>query len=118
MTREMLFDVNATVDFEAVCTIAENSAHALIPNPINSLAADVLIQKDVFDPNRLFGITTIDVLRAESFVAEQLSVEPSEVSLPVIGGHEGETIMPGLSQCSPIFQASIQRGKDFVKMMM
>lgn len=51
-----------------------------------------------FNPSRLFGVTTLDVVRAEAFIAEILAVDPKDVSLPVIGGHAGVTILPLLSQ--------------------
>lgn len=51
-----------------------------------------------FNPSRLFGVTTLDVVRAEAFIAEILGVDPKDVTLPVIGGHAGVTILPLLSQ--------------------
>ena len=44
-------------------------------------------------------MTTLDVVRAEAFVAEAAGgVDPRGVSVPVIGGHAGVTILPLLSQ--------------------
>ena len=44
-------------------------------------------------------MTTLDVVRAEAFVAEAAGgVDPRGVSVPVIGGHAGITILPILSQ--------------------
>jgi hypothetical protein len=43
-------------------------------------------------------VTTLDVVRAEAFIGELLGVDPREVSVPVIGGHAGTTILPLLSQ--------------------
>lgn len=54
-----------------------------------------------FNPSRLFGVTTLDVVRAEAFIGEILGVDPKDVSLPVIGGHAGVTILPLLSQVGP-----------------
>lgn len=51
-----------------------------------------------FNPSKLFGVTTLDVVRAETFIAQALGVEPRAVSVPVIGGHAGITILPLLSQ--------------------
>jgi hypothetical protein len=51
-----------------------------------------------FNPSRLFGVTTLDVVRAEAFIGEILGVDPKDVTLPVIGGHAGVTILPLLSQ--------------------
>lgn len=50
-----------------------------------------------FNPSRLFGVTTLDVVRAEAFIAELLGADPKDVSVPVVGGHAGATILPLLS---------------------
>jgi malate dehydrogenase len=42
-------------------------------------------------------VTTLDVVRAEAFVAELLGADPKDVTVPVVGGHAGATILPLLS---------------------
>merc|ERR1711982_95154 len=54
--------------------------------------------KKGLDPKKIVGITTLDCVRANKFVAEIQGVNPSEVDIPVIGGHAGVTIMPVFSQ--------------------
>ncbi|XP_064537006.1 malate dehydrogenase-like [Drosophila montana] len=111
MTREQLFEINANVVIQTVNAIAKNSAHALIAvvtNPINTLvplAAEVLKRNEVYDPNRLFGVTTLDCVRAERFIGNFLNINPQKVKVPVIGGHSGITILPILSQCKPAINA-------------
>jgi malate/lactate dehydrogenase len=51
-----------------------------------------------YNPARLFGVTTLDVVRAETFIADILGADPKDVSVPVVGGHAGATILPLLSQ--------------------
>ena len=51
-----------------------------------------------YDPRKLLGVTKLDVLRANTFVAEAIGRAPESVSVPVIGGHAGVTILPLLSQ--------------------
>lgn len=66
------------------------------------IVAEVLKKHQVFDPKRLFGVTTLDVVRASTFVAEIIkdtTISP-EVVVPVVGGHSGVTIVPLLSQSS------------------
>lgn len=46
----------------------------------------------------LFGVTTLDITRARTFVAEAKGLNPTELNVPVIGGHAGITILPLLSQ--------------------
>merc|ERR1712096_386687 len=57
-----------------------------------------LYKKKGLDPNKILGVTTLDCVRANKFVAEKLGVDPSQVDIPVIGGHAGATIMPVFSQ--------------------
>lgn len=77
-------------------------AHFLIiSNPVNStvpIFAEVLKKKGVFDPKKLYGVTTLDVVRASTFVATVKGLDPKDVHVHVIGGHAGITIMPLLSQ--------------------
>ena len=54
-----------------------------------------------YDPKRLLGVTRLDVVRANAFVAEKAERRAEEVSVPVVGGHAGVTILPLLSQVTP-----------------
>merc|ERR1711933_486875 len=65
------------------------------------IASEVLKAKGVYDPRKLFGVTTLDVCRARTFVAEAKGMDPLKTSVPVIGGHAGTTIVPLLSQANP-----------------
>ena len=108
MTRDDLFKINAGIVKGLIEGIAEYSPKAfilVISNPVNStvpIAAEVLKAKGVFDPKRLFGVTTLDVVRAETFVAGITGEkDPAKTVIPVIGGHSGETIVPLFSQAKP-----------------
>merc|ERR1712187_67295 len=75
-----------------------------ISNPVNStvpIAAEVLKQKGVYNPKKLFGVTTLDVCRAHTFVGEASGNAPTKMKVPVVGGHAGTTIVPLLSQAEP-----------------
>lgn len=43
-------------------------------------------------------------MRARTFVAEAMGMDPGGVDVPVIGGHAGDTILPLLSQTIPAFK--------------
>jgi malate/lactate dehydrogenase len=58
----------------------------------------VLKQAGKYDPRKLMGVTTLDVCRAKTFVAEQQGLNVDNVHVDVIGGHAGTTIIPLLSQ--------------------
>lgn len=75
----------------------------IISNPVNSTVpiwAETLKKHGCYNPKRLMGVTTLDVTRANTFVAQNLGVDVSKVNVPVIGGHAGTTIIPLLSQVS------------------
>lgn len=54
---------------------------------------------------QILGITTLDLVRANTFWAEYCGVEPKDARVPVVGGHAGVTIMPLLSQATPVKNA-------------
>ena len=70
-----------------------------------------------YDPRKLLGVTKLDVVRANTFIAEILGIAPADVSVTVIGGHAGATILPLLSQVPLIlpsitFQTHVQFGAN------
>jgi len=108
MTRDDLFKINAGIVQGLVQAIAETAPDAfilIISNPVNStvpIAAEVLKKAGKFNPKKLFGVTTLDVVRAETFVGGITgSKEPAKTVIPVVGGHSGETIVPLFSKASP-----------------
>ncbi|HFO2532628.1 TPA: malate dehydrogenase [Yersinia enterocolitica] len=104
MDRSDLFNVNAGIVRNLVEQIARTCPNALIgiiTNPVNTtvaIAAEVLKKAGVYDKNKLFGITTLDTIRSNTFVAELKGEQPQDIEVPVIGGHSGVTILPLLSQ--------------------
>ncbi|NMP25857.1 malate dehydrogenase [Rahnella sp. SAP-1] len=104
MDRSDLFNVNAGIVRNLVQQIAVTCPQAcigVITNPVNTtvaIAAEVLKKAGVYDKNKLFGVTTLDIIRANTFVAELKGKSPADIEVPVIGGHSGVTILPLLSQ--------------------
>lgn len=107
MTRDDLFNVNATIVADLTTAIAKACPEALIciiSNPVNStvpIAAEIMKRHGVFSPNRVLGVSTLDVVRSNAFVSTLKGLDVSKTSVPVIGGHSGNTIIPLLSQVSP-----------------
>ncbi len=54
----------------------------------------------------MFGVTTLDIVRASTFVGQVKKVSPIETKVPVIGGHSGATIIPVLSALGLEFDAA------------
>ncbi|XP_022191684.1 malate dehydrogenase isoform X2 [Nilaparvata lugens] len=106
-TRADLFKVNADIVrdiIRVVATACPDALVALVTNPVNSVvpvAARVLQDAGVYDPRRLFGVTTLDVVRANTFLGQMLCKDPATLKVPVIGGHSAETMLPVFSQTSP-----------------
>ncbi|KAF9602844.1 hypothetical protein IFM89_031704 [Coptis chinensis] len=105
----------------------------IISNPVNStipIAAEILKQKGVYNPKKLFGVTTPDVVRANTFVAHKKNLRLIDVDVPVVGGHAGITILPLLTlqvyECSfvqsdltelPFFAYKIKLSKNGVEVV-
>lgn len=108
MSRNDLFKTNADIVREIATASARMSPRALlaiITNPVNSLipvVAEVFKKANVYDPRKIFGVTTLDVVRASTFAAELMCLDSKIVNIPVIGGHSGVTIIPVLSQSKPV----------------
>jgi len=103
VTRDDLFKINAGIVKGLIESIAKNSPKcivAIITNPVNSTvpaAAEILKKHNVYDPARLFGVSTLDIVRAQTFIGQLKGLNPSEVKVHVIGGHSPETMLPILS---------------------
>ncbi|KAH7927194.1 malate dehydrogenase [Leucogyrophana mollusca] len=115
MTRDDLFKINAGIVRDLATGIATTAPKAfvlVISNPVNStvpIVAEVFKKHGVFDPKRLFGVCTLDVVRASTFVSEILGDRSlaTSIKIPVVGGHSGVTIVPLLSQSTHPIPSSI-----------
>lgn len=120
MDRSDLFNVNAGIVRNLIEQVASTSPKALIgiiTNPVNTtvaIAAEVLKKAGVYDKNKLFGVTTLDIIRANTFVAALKGKQPQDLNVPVVGGHSGVTILPLLSQI-PGITFSEQEAADLTK---
>jgi len=104
MTRDDLFNTNASIVRDLAKAAADACPDAnilVISNPVNStvpIVAEVFKSKGVYNPKRLFGVTTLDVVRASRFISQVKKTDPTNEGVPVVGGHSGVTIVPLLSQ--------------------
>ncbi|XP_040280652.1 malate dehydrogenase, mitochondrial [Bufo bufo] len=107
MTRDDLFNTNASIVATLTDACAKTCPEAMIciiSNPVNStipITSEIFKRHGVYNPNRIFGVTTLDIVRANTFVAELKGLDPARVNVPVVGGHAGKTIIPLISQCTP-----------------
>lgn len=111
-TRDDLFNANASIVYgiaEGIAKAAPKAFVLVISNPVNSMVpifAEVFKAHNTYDPKRLFGVTTLDVVRASTFVAEETQQVQNAPKLyvPVVGGHSGVTIVPLVSKTQPSVQ--------------
>lgn len=104
MTRDDLFNTNASIVkglADVAAKACPNAMFLIISNPVNStvpIFAEVMKKHGVYNPKKLFGVTTLDVVRANAFVSDNQGTDVLKANVPVIGGHAGTTILPLLSQ--------------------
>ena len=114
MTRDDLFNMNAGIVQKLVGAGAKacpNACYAIVTNPVNStvpIAAEVLKAAGVYDKRKVFGVTTLDVIRSNTFVAEAVGKSCDDVNVSVIGGHSGVTILPLLSSVDGVSLSQAQ----------
>ncbi|MCO5554268.1 hypothetical protein L7F22_007796 [Adiantum nelumboides] len=73
MTHNDLFNINASI-VKFLCTaVAKHWREAvinMISNPVNltlPIAAEMFKKANTYDPKKLFGVTTLDIVRAKTF---------------------------------------------------
>mmetsp|Transcript_33865 Transcript_33865/g.40952 ORF Transcript_33865/g.40952 Transcript_33865/m.40952 type:complete len:338 (-) Transcript_33865:162-1175(-) len=112
MTRDDLFKINAGIVQKLVEGCAKYCPGAMInmiSNPVNStvpIAAETLKKHGVYDPKKVCGVTTLDVVRARTFYGNKKGLDLNGLDVPVIGGHAGVTILPLFSQATPYVELS------------
>ncbi|KAI7773012.1 hypothetical protein LA080_012489 [Diaporthe eres] len=112
-----LFKTNASIIRDIFTEVARTCPQAIscvVTNPVNStvpVAVEALRKEGFFDPTRLFGVTTLDVVRASTFIAHAMGggADPKQFKVPVIGGHSGGTILPLYSQSEPKVDVDAER---------
>lgn len=104
MTRDDLFNTNASIVAElahGVGTVCPDAHVLIIANPVNStvpITAEILKRLGKYNPKKVYGVTTLDVVRAGTFVSESQGWSAKDTDVTVVGGHAGATILPLLSQ--------------------
>ncbi len=116
MTRDDLFSINASIVSQLAEGVAVNCPDAfvlVISNPVNStvpIFAQVLKKYGVLNARKLFGVTTLDTVRSNTFISEVSNnkLTAQDVNIPVIGGHSGSTIVPLFSVGAPDLYSTLK----------
>merc|ERR1712060_603154 len=71
-------------------------------NPINCIVPAManLYEKIDKNPMKVVGITTLDIVRANRFVHDETGQPIENIKVPVVGGHDGTSIVPLFSRDS------------------
>ncbi|CAN6226212.1 unnamed protein product [Urochloa humidicola] len=105
-----LFTANAAIVRELAEAVAEHAPPGalvhVITDPVDSMvpvAAEAMKRKGgAYDARKLFGVTTLDVVRANALVAARKALPIADVDVPVVGGNAGSTtVLPLLSKARP-----------------
>jgi len=106
--KENQFEKNACIvvrQAKACTDFCPDACVCLMTNPVNSLVPAIMeVYRGVFRtvfPNLIMGINAMDVMRANTFIAEVLNIPPEEVTVPVVGGRSSNTVVPLLSRTNP-----------------
>lgn len=107
LNKDKWFSINT--EFIKKLAIKVSRVHPLpffgiVTEPINTLvpmAAELQRSYGDHDPKKLFGITTIDMLRAQAAYAMKHNLFPRDCFVPVIGGRSEKTTVPLLSKAQP-----------------
>lgn len=81
---------------DALIGILTSPVSALIP-----LVNKIMEKEDRGDWRRVFGVTTIDVIRSKTIIGEAKKLNPMVIDVDVIGGHSSNTIVPLISRSTP-----------------
>ena len=85
MTRDDLFNTNASIVAticQAAAKVCPKAMIAIISNPVNStvpIACEIFKKAGTLDPKRVFGVTTLDVVRSNAFIGTMKNIDPMKV---------------------------------------
>ncbi|CAB0011058.1 unnamed protein product [Nesidiocoris tenuis] len=106
-TDEDVFNANKNYIQKVARVAAKTCPEAVVGisvYPINStvpLFAEIMRQHGVFCPNKILGVPSLYTMRARSVTACMLGVNPSTVTVNVLGGGTPNTIVPLITSANP-----------------
>ncbi|XP_014616232.1 PREDICTED: malate dehydrogenase, mitochondrial-like [Polistes canadensis] len=117
-TPTELLESNAEILSDLLPNVIRSCPRAMLAiamYPVNSLvpvAVEMYKKAGIYECKRLFGVTTLDCVRANSLAAEMTGIAPECVVVPVIGGCCPCTRIPLFSQMTPRVNLSMQEMKN------
>ncbi|XP_015172135.1 PREDICTED: malate dehydrogenase, mitochondrial-like [Polistes dominula] len=117
-TPTELLESNAEILSDLLPNVIRSCPRAMLAiamYPVNSLvpvAVEMYKKAGIYECKRIFGVTTLDCVRANSLAAEMIGIAPECVVVPVIGGCCPCTSIPLFSQMTPRVNLSMQEMKN------
>ena len=71
--RDAISDADSEELAKACAEVSPDACLAIISNPVNStvpIASEMFKKAGKYNPNKIFGVTTLDIVRANAFIAE------------------------------------------------
>ncbi|XP_023294027.2 malate dehydrogenase, mitochondrial-like [Lucilia cuprina] len=111
-SREAMFGANAELMINFMKATVEACPHSMpfihiVTNPVNALVplcAEYLKDVGYYNPKKLIGSSSVDTMRARTFLGQVVGCDPSKLIVPVVGGHSAGSITPLVSQSKPRFE--------------
>lgn len=73
--------------FQAAAEVCPDAIVAIISNPVNStvpIAAEIYKKAGKYNPKKIFGVSTLDIVRANTFIAELKGLDPVRFSSQIL----------------------------------
>lgn len=90
---------------EDIITICPMALVAIFTKPVTatlSMVSEIYKHAGKWDPNRLIGSASTEIMRIETITGNILDLNPASISIPMAGGADLNTIVPLLSCAKPI----------------
>ncbi|XP_035730119.1 malate dehydrogenase-like isoform X2 [Vespa mandarinia] len=90
---------------EDIITISPMALVAIFTKPVTatlSMVSEIYKHAGKWDPNRLVGSVSTEIMRIETITGNILDLNPASISIPIAGGADLNTIVPLLSCAKPI----------------
>ncbi|KAF7410391.1 hypothetical protein HZH68_004772 [Vespula germanica] len=90
---------------EDIITICPMALVAIFTKPVTatlSMISEIYKHAGKWDPNRLIGSASMEIMRIETITGNILDLNPASISIPIAGGADLDTVVPLLSCAKPI----------------
>ncbi|XP_015115384.1 probable malate dehydrogenase, mitochondrial [Diachasma alloeum] len=109
--REMASEISK-INPSALLAVFARPVTATVP-----LVSEIFNKRKCWDPNKILGSVALDAMRIESMAANLFHLNPSFLSIPVVGGADPSTLVPLLTIAKPLNYISQEHEKLLVNQL-